>query len=103
LPAGRFDEIEDRNACRGPAAAGRNGARRVATHHDRLRAGRFQERDVRAEEANEVVVVTIAVRHVGLIGQVDDVFVRQSSPHAPQDGQPAETGVEDSENLITIR
>ena len=69
------DEILDRCAqVHGrPAQPARDRARRVAAHHDDVRAVRFEPRQVCGEQAVQIGVAPLAVWHVRLVGEIHDV------------------------------
>ena len=75
----------------------RGRRRRVARHHEQLRAARQQLLGALQREALELGLRPGAVGQPGRVGQVQEVLVGQLHEQLVQDGQPAHAGVEDGD------
>jgi len=79
---GRLDQIENRRVGARPAVPFGDRARRIARHDDRFDAVLVEAFEIRVQQLQQLGMGSIAVRHVRLIGKVDDIGRRQPFANA---------------------
>jgi hypothetical protein len=77
----------------GPAELCRDRARCIAAHHDQLDTVSGEPREVRRQQAVQVGIGAFTVRHVRLIGEVDDVVTDPGRAQRGEHGKAAESRV----------